>query len=329
MPNGNTFKDGSLLQTENGEIDVIYGGARFPVPSMDTFYEMGFNSANVQQIPDRVLRALPMSPEDGTLLRLPDGEIDVVYGGARFPVPSMDVFDAMGYQSTQVHQLWAGALDPIPTMPQDGTLLRLPDGEIDVVISGKRYGIPSMDVFDAMGYKSTDVRQVWAGALDRIPQGKLKPLDFRMQPSQQSNWCWAAVAASVSKFYDPRGAFQQCELANFLLGRHDCCENPSICNHGMSLTDALKHTGNFRRSSLVVTFAELYAEIFAGRPICVGIQYPDGARHYVVIFGCQDDERIWIADPAREGKVLAFHNFPTKYPKDGSLGAWNEIIFTK
>jgi len=37
-------------------------------------------------------------------------------------------------------------------------------------------------------------------------------LDFEIQQQERTKWCWAAVAASVARYYDPLSTFTQCSI---------------------------------------------------------------------------------------------------------------------
>src|SRR6266436_5360565 len=83
--------------------------------------------------------------------------------------------------------------------------------------------------------------------------GLTKPqLVFQMEEQQRPNWSWCAVAVSVANYYDPTVAWKQCELADLILGRSDCCRSdcPPECDRPANLSDALKATGNLISSSV-------------------------------------------------------------------------------
>ena len=46
-----------------------------------------------------------------------------------------------------------------------------------------------------------------------------------MQVQEQTEWCWAATAASVSAYYDVTPVLTQCEVASKCIGV-DCCITP-------------------------------------------------------------------------------------------------------
>jgi microsomal dipeptidase-like Zn-dependent dipeptidase len=59
----------------------------------------------------------------GALLRDAAGTVFVIYGGAQFGIPTPEIFNRH-FDPAMIRQLWDGALDGIPTIPRDGTLLR-------------------------------------------------------------------------------------------------------------------------------------------------------------------------------------------------------------
>ncbi len=111
-------------------------------------------------------------------------------------------------------------------------------------------------------------------------------LNFVIQRQQQDQWCWAAVVASVSRFFDPNSNWTQCSLANAAFNRNDCCGSGfSDCNRAYDTEKALSITGNLQSSSGPITLTDIAQEIDAVRPICVRIEWIGGGTHAVVIDG--------------------------------------------
>jgi microsomal dipeptidase-like Zn-dependent dipeptidase len=158
--------DGTLLAEKNGAVHVCFQGARFHVPDPATF-DLLFKWSDVRQLWDHALDHLPLVPVDGTLLREANGAVHVVYGGARFHVPDMATFNAL-FPGAVVHQLWDGAVDQIPQIPKDGTLLREANGAVHVVYGGARFHVPDMATFNAL-FPGAVVYQLWDHAVDQIP----------------------------------------------------------------------------------------------------------------------------------------------------------------
>ena len=103
---------------------------------------------------------------------------------------------------------------------------------------------------------------------------------------EKTNWCWAASMQAVLDAYGT--TVTQCQLANWLFSRADCC-NPGTCNSGTSpeqQQDILDHWG--LNSTLVystLTWNQLKTEIKASRPVSIGFSWCGGGGHSMVIYG--------------------------------------------
>ena len=80
---------------------------------------------------------------------------------------------------------------------------------------------------------------------------------FVMEPQEESNWCWAAVAASVKHFFSAASTITQCKIATPVLKREQkipagtaCCVTPDTCDFPAKLQDAfhLRTTNNLRNT---------------------------------------------------------------------------------
>ena len=127
----NCFHNGVLVREPNGAIWVIYGGAKFHIPDPATEARL-FPNVPYHALASAAVNAIPTIPRDGTLLREENGAIWVIYGGAKFHVPDPGTLSRV-FGNTPWYQLWNGALDAIPTMPDDGMLLREENGAIWVI----------------------------------------------------------------------------------------------------------------------------------------------------------------------------------------------------
>ncbi len=153
-----------------------------------------------------------------------------------------------------------------------------------------------------------------------------------MQHQELSNWCWAAIAASLSAFYGGR-QLAQAEVAADVLG-YACSgfradpELAARCNVCARLDDALKAVGGYSHwSPGKPTFARIRTEIDAGRPVCFGLDWLSGGFHYAVVTGYYADAReIYVADPLHGPSVQAFEPFPSRYR--GSGGVWRGTFWT-
>jgi len=156
-------------------------------------------------------------------------------------------------------------------------------------------------------------------------------LPFVMQMQRQTYWCWAAVATSVSLFYDSASNWTQCLVANGELGRTDCCQsggaNPR-CNDTGIYVSSLQLVGHFDHEvNSPVTFAEIQGEVDASRPLCAGIVWSGGMGHFVAIVGYfVPGEWIEVKDPDGTITRMPYATFQTSY--QGS-GTWTDSYFTQ
>jgi len=158
-------------------------------------------------------------------------------------------------------------------------------------------------------------------------------LAFRMENSAQSEWCWAAVAVSVSKFYNKAVATTQCGLVeNVLPNVTACCSNPSACNKRWYLDRALKSNGNLDRfTTTAEPFSTVERELKAGRVLPIRIGWHPEGGHFVVISGSDNllnSELLTVQDPnpAVGNSIIPRSELVNKYLGSGS---WTDSFFTK
>jgi len=137
-----------------------------------------------------------------------------------------------------------------------------------------------------------------------------------MKEQEQCNWCWAAVAASISSFMPlPPGMpapLSQCQVASEVIGS-DCCNDGhalygcpnSPCNQPELVENALNRIGHYGGSnSDVPDQTTVTGQIDGNCPIVGKIQWNDAQpqNHYVLIVGYTTDSSgvfaLLIADPS-------------------------------
>ena len=147
-------------------------------------------------------------------------------------------------------------------------------------------------------------------------------LVFAMQTQQQTNWCWAAVAASVSAFFDPNTNWRQCSIVNAEFNRNDCCTNGSSanCNKPWYIDLGLQRTGNFRsKSTGAGTMTDVSQDVNISRPLCVRIGWSGGGGHAVAIDGYHRGlDMVAIDDPWYGASDVSLATFQTAYQGSGS-----------
>ena len=175
-------------------------------------------------------------------------------------------------------------------------------------------------------------------APEAVPEslpGTGRTLDFRMERQTQSQWCWAAVAVSVTRFYQPSSNITQCRVANRELGTDVCCADPPACNQDNTLDTTLRTVGHLRAfEGGPLSFPPVRDEINAGRPLGCRIGWLDGGGHFVVIHGVSTDQsgasvKRWVAveDPLFGPSDYLINDFTSAY-RQGE-GEWTHSYFTQ
>lgn len=159
---------------------------------------------------------------------------------------------------------------------------------------------------------------------------------FPIQKQTVVNWCWAAVALSVERYFSPDSTMTQCELAELLLKDARACQDPlpEDLDKAEELQLALRGVHALRSSRLgePLPFEDVRSQIIDSRlPVCVRIQWTGENRaHCVVICGCSTtaSREHWldIADPYYGFSTLPYDEFLHAY--QGS-GVWTDSFLVK
>jgi hypothetical protein len=106
---------------------------------------------------------------DGCLVReAMASEVYMIVGGAKFYIPGVDTFLAMGFNGRDVQVLPRGMLTGVPDKPRDGTLVVEYNGDtVFAVYGGAKFGIPGPE-FETLGYNWGMVRMIPPGGLNQI-----------------------------------------------------------------------------------------------------------------------------------------------------------------
>lgn len=152
---------------------------------------------------------------------------------------------------------------------------------------------------------------------------------FQMERQQESEWCWAAVSASVDHYFDPSSSLTQCEIASAVT-KGDSCSDPASFDRPERLTDALTAVGKLKRVTGPLMFEQVQAELNASRPVCVRVQWNGEGAHFVAISGYNvlpsGVRTIEIADPHYADSTVDFDLFPSQYHGGGT---WTTTYLTK
>jgi hypothetical protein len=155
-----------------------------------------------------------------------------------------------------------------------------------------------------------------------------------MQTQAQTNWCWAAVAASTAFAYHPGTTWTQCALADAELGgASGCCQNGSTaaCNQQHELSLALSRAQVLHQMITgKVTFPTLQNELNANRPVGWRIKWDGDGAHFAAIYCWAIDagtQWLGIEDPGSEESALAMEELDNGDYGDG--GTWTHTYLTQ
>lgn len=172
--------------------------------------------------------------------------------------------------------------------------------------------------------------------LESLP-GEGSTLSFDMEKQTETQWCWAAVAASVARFYDSSDTVSQCEVASRVLNTTGCCADPAACNEDNYLENALAQVNHFRAPLVFepLPFSDVEDEINAGCPLGCRIGWFGGGGHFVILYGVSTDQsggsvKRWVAvadpDPHFGPSDYLINNFTSVYRNKGE---WTHSYFTQ
>lgn len=138
----------------------------------------------------------------------------------------------------------------------------------------------------------------------------MSDMPFVIDHQMQDQWCWAAVALSICRFFKDQRWQQQCDVVNEIFGPirgdTDCCTDgaSSTCNMPWALDIVLNTAGHLLQPVRgIVTFDEVKQQVLVQkRPFAARIMLADlMTAHFVVVIGCDEagDGRQWVkvADP--------------------------------
>jgi Papain-like cysteine protease AvrRpt2 len=159
---------------------------------------------------------------------------------------------------------------------------------------------------------------------------------FDMQQQLESEWCWAAVTASLSNFLAAASPMTQCQVANKFLKQTgpatDCCQNPGApaCNQANSLSNALQAAGWLQCYHPFHLPPDIIRNLInTGKPLPILINWRDsngefGGGHFIVITGVGPDDpkghgetMIAVEDPLNGPSFLPYKVLAKTYKGDG------------
>jgi hypothetical protein len=158
-------------------------------------------------------------------------------------------------------------------------------------------------------------------------------LPFLIEMQQGTLLCWAAVATSVARFYNPGSTWTQCTVANSVLGVTTCCAAIDPCNQDAFLESALAATANLAAPpEFRLDLSDIKMELDGKRPIGIRIGFGASVGHFVVLSGYDDSvaggETVTLSDPAGAQNTILYSEFlePASYPGGGM---WTHSYLTQ
>jgi len=144
---------------------------------------------------------------------------------------------------------------------------------------------------------------------------------------EQTEWCWAACAQMVLRYYG-NNTVRQCDLPSRHFGQ-PCCEDPGsvLCNEPAQVPDIAGIYKDWGRPSAAkyvsgsVPFQTLQGEINAKRPVEVGFIWDDGNGHQAIVCGWDIDDTgplVLVNDPRWGSGAVYYANLVLAY----GWGSW-------
>jgi len=152
---------------------------------------------------------------------------------------------------------------------------------------------------------------------------------FDMQHQLESEWCWAATAASINRHYDPATTVTQCQIVNHQLNRTDACGQsiPQACNQpgfldeALGFLDCLDHT-----EASPVPYATVVAQASLSRPLGVRVAWAGGGAHFLAATGYEQNQMMVLEDPIYGTSVATYGSMMSCYQ---GCGTWTNSYFTR
>lgn len=159
-------------------------------------------------------------------------------------------------------------------------------------------------------------------------------LAFTMQTQQQTEWCWAAVSASISSYFanppgPSGGPWQQCEVASCALSMPNCCppgSNPAS-NQDWYLEKGLTCVNHLSGPPVPgpSPYAYVQQEINSNHPVAVRIGWYNDGGHFVCLSGYDDSsgtQYVDVEDPYYGHSTYDYNAFSTAY--QNGAGGWTD-----
>lgn len=168
--------------------------------------------------------------------------------------------------------------------------------------------------------------------------GRSRCTGLVVEPQQQTQWCWAAVAKSVSHYYDAASPWTQCTIVNAELGQTTCCTagGTAACNQPWYLDRALTRVNRLQSVSAgTVSFSMLQSLTTNDNPPCARQGWAGGGGHFVAIVCCYQfrslamnttSNSVGVSDPWYGDSIVDYATFVSGYM---GTGTWTHTYRTQ
>ncbi|MCI0479674.1 hypothetical protein L0Y59_03960, partial [Candidatus Uhrbacteria bacterium] len=174
----------ALLRDPDGRIFLLTTDAKRHIADMDAFRKFGFNADEVEPVTTADLAAYPEGPKITVETSFPQGVLMktaaspgvwYVENGTRAPLVDV-AFLHLYFSGRRIRTVATADLDAIPTsgpyLLHDGELVKSsPEPTVYVVENGALRPIPSGEIFEAVGWRWTNVITVPEHVLKIHAQG--------------------------------------------------------------------------------------------------------------------------------------------------------------
>ncbi|MBB6109109.1 cellulose synthase subunit [Mucilaginibacter lappiensis] len=154
--------------------------------------------------------------------------------------------------------------------------------------------------------------------------------DYMIDRQLQSNWCWAAVTASLARFYQKDHFGDQAKLVSGIFNKEYCCNGKGCgtCNRPWYVGEALDHAGILQRAiPNPVSQEALMTELTCNRPVVVVIKWRQSATgHILVVSGFTHSRQFLTWDSrGQRMRLLSFNDLSKGYE---GKSVWVNTFFT-
>lgn len=186
------YSNYSLLQSESGDVYLLVDEKLRKFESSEVWKTLGYNPEEFEPIKTLELAdyafgepitLLSSYPAGGLLQDIKTGGVFYVEDGKKYPITAKEVM-LINFPHLKITPASAEELEKYPRLDpvklKDGTLVKSKErSSVYVISDGKKLPIVSGEVFEALGYKWENIREVSEAGLTMIPYGNSIDLDYK------------------------------------------------------------------------------------------------------------------------------------------------------